>query len=108
MKTIFLSVLLVWGCTSNDHILELECTQNQGAACNKLAQKKEGDEAEALYKRSCELGHANGCVNYAALVKTKDSAGALTALQKACDQGDAKACADRAALTTGSQPPTKQ
>ena len=53
-------------CASGEWACRLKCTTGDGGSCLALAYSATGIEATRLYRRSCVLGAAVGCTNYAA------------------------------------------
>jgi TPR repeat protein len=89
-------------CKWGDWICRARCTAGNGASCLALAYAADKDpetagEAMPLYRRSCLLGEANACTNYAASVWAGEHsddqlACARRTFEKACSAKEPFAC----------------
>lgn len=93
-----LSPFIFSNCTNDGAAVTRECEQGVGEACNKLGKDSSGAEAERFFRKACDLGNTNGCVNLAGLVRERDPGAAKQALHYACDRGNTNACAKLAEL----------
>ena len=89
-------------CTTGDDACQVDCVRGSAPACfwraTRLQSEPErGPEAMQLFARSCELGHALGCTNYAAGLwingdDAEASACARRVFDKACAIKEPYAC----------------
>ncbi len=90
--------LFLFSCTASEDVVLLECQQNVGEACNKLGKNRTGKEAVSFFRRACDLGNTNGCVNLAEQIYKEDLTEARRVLKFSCDKGNTSACARFAEL----------
>lgn len=92
MKIILAMPLLLLACNSASETRIADCKAGVGEACNQMGRATSGADADAYFRRACDLSNTNGCVNLAIKIKTKNPTEAKRVLKYACDRGNTDAC----------------
>lgn len=95
--------LFLLSCTAGRDAQVEECRKGIGEACNQLGKSLDGLDALTQFRRACDLGNTNGCVNLAERTNNADEAKRV--LKFSCDKGNTNACAKYAELLVKGKSP---